>query len=943
MTTTSHLQKIPDFYIDKYPNIRESINNNERYKHFTQIHFTVGDVQQFTQYRDFSNDKMKKIALPKIKDWKIENINWELYKNLEKRYIDTTFRYLFDKFKKSIFIKIHNNELKVFLPFSKVNYNNEWHTLIKQDPKYDSIGDFLKFCSKLQGFDIQDKRINKFICSWYGNNCLFRYEYPPKEENSGMGCVKDMFTELCKHRQLPDIEFFVNKRDFPVIKKNLTEPYESLFGDKNLRLLSHKYQKYYPILSMVTTDVNADIPIPTIEDWARVTNISDKKLFYPPKSYDDNFSRSFKNKKPIAVFRGSSTGEGTEIDTNMRLKVASMSYENRLDKDNLPFLDAGITKWNTRPRKEINKKYISTIDYTKFSFGLVSPLSPKEQSNYKYIINIDGHVSAFRLSLELSMFSVVLLVESKYRIWYRNMLVPYVHYVPVKSDLSDLYEKISWCKENDTKCEEIAGNARKFYDKYLSKDGIFDYLQFLLIKLRSNMGESYYNSYKISELQYAIECNSLKKINNFKEPSVKREIINRGGISISEIDNSTCLKVVDCGNKIKETTHEVFVGYHLNKLKAYIPNFMYVYSHDISHNKVRVIKEWIEGISLENWFKTKFNIGDFNQILLQINLSLFSAQSLYGFIHYDLYPWNVIIKEYDNPVTIYYPYENGKCAKITTKLVPYIIDYGKSSIIKDGIRYGNVKTCSIHDTLTILLSCLYECVKLVEGDDIRKLMRYANFISNTKFRPQTFDRISELRLWLRDKKKYDTLLYCDKYELSSRSSVDFIKYISKNIVLEKRLPPKLEIKDTISFVNNINNLDLNDKFTLYHISKFIDDICDKKLLREDMQNKLLQKIYILDLIDREKLRVNMLSSHYILDLDTGFIQDNIPVQNVDWKTYEINTEIYFPDPKKTFSIYSHSTYLFYCRLITRYNLANKSDFSNIFIEKAKRYIAKNGI
>ena len=47
-----------------------------------------------------------------------------------------TFRYLFNKFKKGIFVKIVDNKLKVFLPFSKYNFHNEWTDRIKVDPKY---------------------------------------------------------------------------------------------------------------------------------------------------------------------------------------------------------------------------------------------------------------------------------------------------------------------------------------------------------------------------------------------------------------------------------------------------------------------------------------------------------------------------------------------------------------------------------------------------------------------------------------------------------------------------------------------------------------------------------------------------------------------------------------------------------------------------------------
>ncbi len=55
----------------------------------------------------------------------------------------------------------------------------------------------------------------------------------------------------------------------------------------------------------------------------------------------------------------------------------------------------------------------------------VSPLTPEEQSKYKYIINIDGHVSAFRLSLEMSMGCCILLVKSTIpneTLWMENVV-----------------------------------------------------------------------------------------------------------------------------------------------------------------------------------------------------------------------------------------------------------------------------------------------------------------------------------------------------------------------------------------------------------------------------------------------------------------------------------------------------------------------------------------
>ena len=61
--------------------------------------------------------------------------------------------------------------------------------------------------------------------------------------------------------------------------------------------------------------------------------------------------------------------------------------------------------------------------------------------------------------------------------WYFPLLKPYVDHVPVKADLSDLEEKIRWCRENDEKCRIIGENAKKFYDRYVGRDALLDYVE----------------------------------------------------------------------------------------------------------------------------------------------------------------------------------------------------------------------------------------------------------------------------------------------------------------------------------------------------------------------------------------------------------------------------------------------------------------------------------
>ena len=281
-----------------------------------------------------------------------------------------------------------------------------------------------------------------------------------------------MIDQLVAERDVPDVEFFINDRDFPLLKKDLSEPYNHIFNSESILVEEQfRFKKMCPLFSKSITDSYADLLIPTNDDWVMASNkyfLSDCSDAYHKKEWD-KIIVDWKKKKELCIFRGSATGCGITLENNMRLKASDMSI------DYPDLLDAGITDWKARMRK-YSGKGIEIINKDGFRFKLANKINNIEKSEYKYILNIDGYVSAYRLSSELSMGSVVLIVKSDYKLWFSDKLIEYVHYVPVNSDLSNLIDIIKWCKKNDKKCKDIASNGMEFFKKYLSKDGILDYM-----------------------------------------------------------------------------------------------------------------------------------------------------------------------------------------------------------------------------------------------------------------------------------------------------------------------------------------------------------------------------------------------------------------------------------------------------------------------------------
>ena len=761
-------------------------------------------------------------------------ISWAKYKNLNATCVNNTFNYMFHKFKKGIFVKIQDNKLKVFLPFSKNGFINEWSDKIKIDPKFGNMYNFVKYINKLSGKNYRVS-VNRFIDNWYANNCLIRSEYPINEGDTNVPNMSDMIKTLCEKRKVPDIEFFINRRDFPIIKRNSTEAYDHMFGD-NYKLLSHEYDQYAPILSMVTSNEFADIPIPTGDDWARIGSYDGKFFERNCKLYPkiEDFNVKWEDKKPTAVFRGASTGCGVTVDTNIRLKLAYISANTPPDEHGL-LLDAGISKWQLRPRKLKWEKYLQTINVpnmNKMGINLSSFLTPIQQSEYKYLIHVDGNVSAFRLSLEMSMGCCILLVNSKYRIWFRSLMKPMVEYVPVKEDLSDLIEKIKWCRANDKKCKQIAKNARKFYLKYLQEDGILDYIQKIIIDLKNQSGVYLYNTERPLERQIILESEqidtsfpptnknfiSLGKLGNIPQQPrsigilkgmewiinmINKESMFTNVAEPGDIIFSNKMKTVlvqkyqlsgysfvtkSSTDKIKqqENIHEVFIGTKvINDIIKYTPNFAYIFGKFDGHdNKNIVIMEHITGRTLDKWIQSdKFNIQDFIFILIQLAMALEVAQIRGGFVHYDLTPWNIVIQEIPQPISFDYMFDGMNIFRVNTNIIPVIIDYGKSHVIYNNQHHGYInmyKMSTIQDIISILLTSINIIVQFkLNKDDMNAVIKLTNFFSGTGYRQKPFKSISDVKNFISKEKKYARLVSSNKHELEHRTPKDFIRYINK--------------------------------------------------------------------------------------------------------------------------------------------------------------------
>jgi hypothetical protein len=131
-----------------------------------------------------------------------------------------------------------------------------------------------------------------------------------------------------------------------------------------------------------------------------------------------------------------------------------------------------------------------TDDYTVAHPELFkNTMTQDEQLKYKYLICLEGNDVGTSLKWQLSSNSIVLMAKPTIEGWLmEGLLEPYVHYVPLKDDFSDLDEIVEWCKDNDNMCKEISLNARKYMSQFMNEED-----ELLLHKMLCNWYKTHVN------------------------------------------------------------------------------------------------------------------------------------------------------------------------------------------------------------------------------------------------------------------------------------------------------------------------------------------------------------------------------------------------------------------------------------------------------------------
>lgn len=120
--------------------------------------------------------------------------------------------------------------------------------------------------------------------------------------------------------------------------------------------------------------------------------------------------------------------------------------------------------------------------------NIVSPkwINRDEMIKYKYILDIDGHASTWDATAwKLNSGSVILKSDSCWGQWFFDKYKPWVHYVPVKDDFSDIQVQYSWCEANQDKCVEMINNCKDLFQQVYRYNNVVNYVSESLYKMNN--------------------------------------------------------------------------------------------------------------------------------------------------------------------------------------------------------------------------------------------------------------------------------------------------------------------------------------------------------------------------------------------------------------------------------------------------------------------------
>jgi hypothetical protein len=199
------------------------------------------------------------------------------------------------------------------------------------------------------------------------------------------------------------------------------------------------------------------------------------------------------SKKATIFWRGTPTGEDETARITARSWINPRHQLVQMSLNHPAWINAEFTytyRASDYQKNEQGLPPVSSPVYWEKILPVSKPVHPKAHLLYRYLIDIDGYSSCFSRTFWILLSNSILLKQvTDNRQWFYQGLEPYVHFIPLESDLSNLEEQYKWCLEREQECRRISKEASQFALNYLTYEKNMGYLLRLLKVYRSLYGD----------------------------------------------------------------------------------------------------------------------------------------------------------------------------------------------------------------------------------------------------------------------------------------------------------------------------------------------------------------------------------------------------------------------------------------------------------------------
>ena len=237
-------------------------------------------------------------------------------------------------------------------------------------------------------------------------------------------------------------------------------------------------QQPLPIFAHYADEAHRDVPMPAPWSW-------DEKAHRFPQPFTKMHggcrNGNWGSRTPKLYFRGGCNGP-TRGWRGPLWRFYPRKRANRISRELAGQVDAGTyDHCDSSKLSKLEWGWDAQMEKEMWAEGPKRKIEPfSANCNYRYLLHIDGNVASSRLASELHVGSTIFKQESFSSEYFYPLLKPWVHYIPLETNLQDVRSKLEWARLNQAQAEKIALRGQAFAREHLHEYGIACYWWHLL-------------------------------------------------------------------------------------------------------------------------------------------------------------------------------------------------------------------------------------------------------------------------------------------------------------------------------------------------------------------------------------------------------------------------------------------------------------------------------